>query len=236
MQKKLFTKFDKSKLIKASVWLLELLFVFLVLYLVILPLYPELKYRLSVSKSQNYQDIEFVAREADKFRNQLPAADNQVIEEENSEATSSAEELHLAAAADTKRYPDRLIISKIGVNSPIIVTENEAYGLSLGSWLIPSSSRPNLGGNTVITGHRFRYLPPNNLTLYLLHKLEIGDIFLVVWQGEDYFYRVKDIKIVDPTDASPHRATEESVLTIYTCHPIYSTAKRLVVTSELVTR
>lgn len=211
---------NKSKLIKASVKVLELLLLVLIIYLITLPFYPEIQYRLSLNNQKNYKDIETIVKETNTWRAQLPS---------NSDKTIS-----ISDEKEPILYPNGLIISKIGVNSPIIVTENESYGLSLGSLLIPSSSRPHLGGNTVITGHRFRYLPPNNLTLYLLHKLEIDDIFLVVWQNKDYYYRVKDIKIVEANDNSPNKESSEPILTIYTCHPIYSTAKRLVVVSELV--
>lgn len=129
---------------------------------------------------------------------------------------------------------DKLVIKKIGVDIPIIATDSEGYGLSNGAWLMPNGSTPDLGGNTIITGHRFRYLPPNNLTFYLFHKLEVGDVFFVIWQENYYWYKIKEIKIVEPSDASVYDKSERAILTMYTCHPIYSTAKRLVIISDLV--
>ena len=89
-------------------------------------------------------------------------------------------------------------------------------------------------GNTVITGHRFKYLPPHNLTFYLFHKLEAGDIFSVIWNEQDYYYRIKEVKIVDKTEVSILDSTEEPTVTLFTCHPIYSTEQRLVVVGELI--
>jgi sortase A len=199
---------NNKKIIKTLVFLLEFLFVFLLLYLIFLPLYPEIKYYFS-DKQKNSQEITAVVTEVENYKSHLPEVDYAVSQ-------------------------NRLIIPKIGVNAPIVVSSNEQEGLSSGAWLTPFGSTPDNGGNTVITGHRFKYLPPSNLTFYLFHKLEIGDVFSVIWQNQDYFYRIREIKIVDPSDASPYNKSEESILTMYTCHPIYSTEKRLVVISELI--
>ena len=130
--------------------------------------------------------------------------------------------------------PNRIIIPKIGVNAPVVESKSAEYGLHLGAWHIPDTSTPNKGGNTVITGHRFKYLPPHNLTFYLFHKLEAGDIFSVIWNEQDYYYRIKEVKIVDKTEVSILDPTEEPTVTLFTCHPIYSTEQRLVVVGELI--
>ena len=72
------------------------------------------------------------------------------------------------------------------------------------------------------------------LTFYLFHKLGAGDLVSVVWHEEDFLYRVKETKIVEDTDLSILEQGEESILTMFTCHPIYSTEKRLVIVSELI--
>ena len=201
--------FQNSKNVKALALVLELLVVGLAAYLIILPFYPEIKYRVAGPVNIDNQDVVQVTAQVEEIKNHLPESEYAVS-------------------------PNRLIIPKIGVNAPVVVTDDEAYGLSLGAWLDPQGSTPDQGGNTVITGHRFKYLPPSNLTFYLFHKLVPGDTFSVVWEGEDYYYRVKQIKIVEASDASPYNKSEEAVLTMYTCHPIYSTEKRLVVISEQI--
>ncbi len=201
--------FQNSRNIKALALVLELLFIGLAVYLVFMPFYPEIKYRVSSSVKIDNQDVAQVTAQVQEIKSRLPESEYAVS-------------------------PNRLIIPKIGVNAPVVVTDNEVYGLSLGAWLDPKGSTPDQGGNTVITGHRFKYLPPNNITFYLFHKLVPGDTFSVVWEGEDYYYRVKEIKIVEPSDASPYNESEEAILTMYTCHPIYSTEKRLVVISEQI--
>jgi len=124
---------------------------------------------------------------------------------------------------------DRIIIPKIGVNAPIIESKNEKDGLNRGAWRLPDSSTPDKGGNTVITGHRFKYLPPNNLTFFLLNKLVKGDRIQINWQGKVYDYLVDSTKIVPAAETSILAPSAEPLLTIFTCDPIFSTKNRLVV-------
>lgn len=203
-------KYNKKTLLKALVYILELLALALFIYLIFLPVYPLLKYRLG--DYNNYNE----AKEIEK------------VEEKTSAIINSLRESEYAIS------PNRLIITKIGVNAPIIQTDNEEYGLSMGAWLVPEGSTPDQGGNTIITGHRFKYLPPNNLTFYLFDKLEAGDIVSVIWKEEKYFYRIKEVKIVSKTDFSVLDPSNDSILTMFTCHPLYSTEKRLVVIAELI--
>lgn len=208
----MFDKNKKIRILKALVILLELLALALLVYIVVLPFYPEVKYRVvSENKIQKEEakDIEKVEEKTQTVVNHLPKNQYDVS-------------------------PHRVIITKIGVNAPIVESASAEYGLSLGAWRVPDSSTPNQGGNTVITGHRFKYLPPSNLTFYLFHKLETGDIVSIIWDKTEYYYRIREVKIVDKTEVSIMNQTEESVLTMFTCHPIYSTEKRLVVVADLI--
>ena len=203
---------NKKKIAKALVILLELLAIGLIVYLISSPFYPRIKYEVTLNsptKREEAQSEEKVKEKVQEFKNNFPEAEYAVS-------------------------PNRLIITKIGVNSPIVESQNEDYGLSLGSWRVPESSTPDKGGNTVITGHRFKYLPPNNTTFYLLDKLDTGDILSVIWENKDYYYRVKETKIVKRDEVSILNPTEESILTLFTCHPIYSEKNRLVVIGELI--
>lgn len=204
--------FNNKMYLKILILALELSAFGLFLYLIVLPFYPKFKYIMSYDNpgiEADAQDVEKAKTVLAEFRNNFPSAQYDIS-------------------------PNRLIIKKIGVNAPIVETKNSDYGLSLGSWHVPESSTPDKGGNTVLTGHRFKYLPPNNLTFYLLDKLETGDILSVIWQDKDYFYRVKESKIVPATDFSIMSKSDEPILTLYTCDPIYSTKNRLVVIGELI--
>jgi sortase A len=100
--------------------------------------------------------------------------------------------------------------------------------------MMPDGSRPGEGGNTIISGHRFKYLPPNNLTFYLFHKLKKDDLVYMLWKGDKIFYKIKEIKVVEDTDLSILDQTDDEILTMFTCTPIYSTEKRLVIIAEPV--
>jgi len=126
-----------------------------------------------------------------------------------------------------------LVIDKIGVSVPI-VEGKDAGAMLYGAWRYPGTSKPNKGSNTVIFGHRFRYLPPNNTTFYSLNKLAAGDTFSARWQGKVYHYKVTETKTIQPNDFSVVQPTEKSTITLITCTPLFTTNERLVVVGELV--
>jgi sortase A len=128
---------------------------------------------------------------------------------------------------------DRLIIPKIGVDMPIFA--GDSVGLLLkGGWLFPGTARPGQPGNSVIFGHRFRFLPPITNTFYSLDKVVVGDTFTVSWKGEVFNYRIKLIKIIEPTDFSVLQQGTESEMTLITCTPLWTTKQRLVVVGTLI--
>jgi len=126
-----------------------------------------------------------------------------------------------------------LIIPKIGVKIPIVEGEDES-ALNKGAWRMPETSTPDKGSNTVITGHRWKFRPPSEKTFYLLDKLEIGDSFVVYWEKEKYEYKVVSISIVLPTELSVLDPTDKSAVTLITCTPLFSTAKRLIIKGEII--
>jgi LPXTG-site transpeptidase (sortase) family protein len=260
--------FIKHKTLKAVIVLLEILAVCLVIYLVVLPFYPALKYKFYSANAKNskidYKNISEVKEATEKIIKESAAANNKPeqknllakageklleigskivppkkenIASQDKKISSAPNEKSGAkktAAKSPKPALDRLIIPRIGVNIPIIESANEEYGLDRGTWRVPDSSTPDKGGNTVLTGHRFKYLPPSNLTFYLFHKLEKGDIASVSWKGTTYYYRVKEAKIVPAKDISILDKTDKPILTMFTCDPIYSIKNRLAIISELI--
>lgn len=108
-------------------------------------------------------------------------------------------------------------------------TSKEALANSLGH--DTSTVNPGEKGNCVIAGHR-------NYTFgkffNRLDEVEIGDMIYVDTHEETYTYKVKEIKVVEPEDVSILDNTEEEILTLYTCTPIYIATHRLVVIAERV--
>ena len=90
------------------------------------------------------------------------------------------------------------------------------------------------GINPVIFGHRFKYLPPASNTFYNLDKLNVGDEFSVFWKLKEYKYKIREIKIIEPTDFSVLAPSQTKQITLVTCAPLFSAKQRLVVIGELI--
>ncbi|GEM_PF-5638942 len=148
------------------------------------------------------------------------------------------EELDMEYVSDKEEYSkeleeNTLIIPSIGVNSSIVEGENESV-LSKGVWRRPGTGNPEDGGNTVITGHRFHYIPPNNNTFYNLDKLEEDRKIYIYWGGKGYKYVVYEKFIVDETEVGIEEDLDGNILTLYTCYPLWSADERLVVRAKLM--
>ena len=108
-------------------------------------------------------------------------------------------------------------------------TSKEALANSLGH--DTSTVNPGEKGNCVIAGHR-------NYTFgkffNRLDEVEIGDMIYVDTHEETFSYQVKEIKVVEPEDVSILENTDDEILTLYTCTPIYIATHRLVVIAERV--
>jgi sortase A len=128
------------------------------------------------------------------------------------------------------RSTDKLVIPSIKLDQKIWVGDNE-WLVNKGVWQVPDTSTPDAGSNTVLVGHRFSYKNP--AVFYHLDKVNINDPIVVVWGGKLYTYKVTETKIVNPTDVYVEDATDESILTVYTCHPLWSVKQRLVVVAKL---
>jgi len=134
---------------------------------------------------------------------------------------------------ETKTKSNYLVVSKIGVEIPIITGNNES-ALDRGAWLLPESSTPDIIGNTILAGHRYKYRPPHKETFYLLDKISEGDLIQIFWQGKEYRYKVISSQVVDPEAVEVLRQTSTATITLITCHPLFSDKKRLVVKGELI--
>ncbi|MDD2786431.1 MAG: sortase [Patescibacteria group bacterium] len=186
----------------------------LVIYLVALPFYPTIKYKLFPPKVTELVQPGILAASSTGKLPEAKAADKS------------------PAKSTEQKQGNRIIISKIGVDAPIVESTDEKYGLNHGAWHMPNTGDPIKQGNMVITGHRFKYLPPNNLTFFLIDKIAVDDLIEIRWQGSNYDYKVIGSKIVPATETSILNPTETPLLTIFSCDPIYSTENRLVVTAE----
>src|SRR3989344_32807 len=158
-----------------------------------------------------------------------PALSGQSIRAENEASSTPTPDYNLS------NIKNRLIIPKAKVDMPIFLDDSSSVLLK-GGWLFPRTSQPDKGGNSVIFGHRFRYLPPISNTFYYLDKLEIGDEFIFIWQGKEYKYKMIEKKVIEPTDLSVIGPTQDSRLTLITCAPLFSSKQRLVIVGSLISQ
>jgi sortase A len=126
---------------------------------------------------------------------------------------------------------NRLSVPKMDMNVPISEGNTIAIIGKGGAWRLPQSSTPDQGGNTVIVGHRLTYTIPRS-TFYYLDRLSNDDEVTVFWHGERYKYRVTEEKIVSASEVSVEAATDDARLTLYTCTPLWSLSKRLVIVAK----
>lgn len=134
---------------------------------------------------------------------------------------------------DSKPIPqdNRLVIPQMGLD--VSINEGKyADTLKKGVWRRPLTSTPDKGGNTVIAGHRFTYNDP--AVFYHLDKMKVDDKFAIFWQGKEYLYQVAEVKTVEPHQVEIEQNTDDPILTLYTCTPMWTSKQRLVVISKLI--
>ncbi len=124
-----------------------------------------------------------------------------------------------------------LIIPSINVSTPILESQTSKV-LEQGIWHRPKTSTPDAGSNTVLVGHRFLYTSGAH-TFYHLDKLKVGDEIMVFWLKQKYTYIVDSVTITGPASTEIELPTSQPVLTLYTCTPLFSVNKRLVVRAFL---
>lgn len=190
-------------------------------YLIIQPFIPELGY--SIRHSFIFQWLH--APEAERTSNAQHTS--QPI---TPRVAMAAEGLHVFVApvpAD-----NTLIIPDIDVHAAILEGAS-AQVLMKGIWHRPGTGTPDTGGNTVLVGHRFLYTSGSN-TFYHLDKLKVNDPITVYWKGQRYTYIIDSSTITSADSFEIEQSTTQPVLTLYTCTPLFSVDKRLVVRAHRV--
>lgn len=99
------------------------------------------------------------------------------------------------------------------------------------------TAMPGAVGNFAVAGHRTTYGKP----LHRIAELEPGDTLVVQTVEAWYVYRVTESLIVDPervevvapVPGGPGEAPTAALMTLTTCHPLYSASERYVVHAEL---
>lgn len=108
----------------------------------------------------------------------------------------------------------------------IVVLGDRRVDLQKGPGLAATRSAPgSAAGNAVIAGHRTTYGAP----FFDFDRISTGDLIFVDTTYGSFTYRVEIHQIVSSRDPRLMSDTAEPRLTLYTCHPKYSTKERILV-------
>ena len=159
-----------------------------------------------------------------------------LVDQANGQPNKAFDALASLPVVENKPIPkdNRIVIPSINVDMSILEGPDERTLNRGGIWHIPKTSDPEKGGNFVVSGHRWQYLPPSSMTLYLLDKVKDGEPIIVYWKGMEYDYRIVSREVVDPSRVDILNPTPAPRLTIFTCTPVFSTKQRLVLYGELI--
>lgn len=138
-----------------------------------------------------------------------------------------------------------IVIPKIGVNAKVIANVNAekvsefTKALKLGVAHAAGTSLPDQEGTTFIFGHSTDY-PWNtarfNAIFYQIKDLEIGDEVNIFYNGQRYFYKVTERRIVGAKDTGfLTDPAEGKRLVLQTCWPPGTTKERLLVFARPIT-
>ncbi|NLX77073.1 MAG: class D sortase [Clostridiaceae bacterium] len=122
-------------------------------------------------------------------------------------------------------------IDKINVNLPVMDGATPEI-LKIGAGKLKGTTDIGKIGNTAISAHRSHTYGRN---FNRLDEVEEGDIVVISTLDADYAYEVFNILVVEPDDVSVLKKSEtESILTLITCHPLYTATHRLIVQARLI--
>lgn len=141
---------------------------------------------------------------------------------------------------DTYTRPDRVVISKIGVDSQIQKPDSANVNvldeaLRYGAVHYPGSGSME-GGNIFLFGHSTGFKVVQNQaykTFNNLNKLVAGDEIILYAGGKEYIYSVEQVLLVDENDTSIDLSKQGNRLTISTCNTFGAKQERWVAEAVL---
>jgi len=139
---------------------------------------------------------------------------------------------------------NKVIIPKINVDVPVVydvpsISEKDLQSaLERGVVHYPQSPVPGQNGNVVVVGHSSNNIFNHGkykFAFVLLSKLEVGDTFMLNYNGQRYIYKIYEKKIVKPTDVAVLGPTDKTATaTLITCDPPGTALNRLVLVGEQI--
>lgn len=137
-----------------------------------------------------------------------------------------------------------LIIPKVGINTSVIPAVNPTdpgqylEALKKGVAHASTSYFPDEDGTVYLFSHSTNYdwfVSDLNAVFYLLKNLYEGDIIVIYYKGTQYTYKLREKRVVAPTETSyliPQKGTKTLIL--QTCWPPGSTSERLLLFADFI--
>jgi len=141
----------------------------------------------------------------------------------------------VAPAAATPSFNPGEVVAQLQIPSIdvdfFVVSGVGVEDLRLGPGHFTDTPLPGQLGNSAIAGHRTTYGQP----FHDLDQLSAGDDIIIATAYGTFTYEVNALRVVEPTEYSVVSTTDPTTatLTLTTCHPKWSAAKRLIVTATL---
>lgn len=125
----------------------------------------------------------------------------------------------------------QLVMPSIGLSFDVFWgTGDDALAKGVGMYDSEWTTPPDLGGHTVLSGHRDTVFQP-------VGDLQDDESIFINYEGEDYEYRITKTWITDADDHSVIVEKNEPTLTLSTCYPfrfIGSAPNRYIIQAEFV--
>lgn len=134
-----------------------------------------------------------------------------------------------------------IIIPSLGINAPVLENINPwnkseyLKALEKGIAHASGSSVPNQSGTVFLFAHSSDVpwrITRYNTAFFRLNRLKKGNEITVTYQGENFYYKVKEKKMVWPNEISYTENKDTDQLILQTCYPIGTSIKRLLVLAD----
>ncbi len=179
----------------------------------------------------------------DVFDSLIQQDEAQIVEEEEVEKEEEEEEVEEIYSGDSVSGEDEaksindenilgiLHIDSIDVKLPIMRGTTERV-LQVGVGKLEGTTPIGEFGNTALSAHRGHSY---GRLFNRLDEVLVGDFVKIQTSQDELIYEVYDVKIVEPDDLSVLNMNKnEKILTLITCHPLYTSTHRLIVHGRLV--
>lgn len=198
-----------------------MVFVFAAIILVLIPTAPYIVYRLNPSETEN--EVEKITEDLGDYDTTNVDTNTNTDEEENTEP-------EIDENLPKENY---VVISSIGVYSPITESSDYTTALKKGAWIVPDFGTPDDNYLPIIlAAHRFGYIywdrdTRERISFYNLNKTTVGDTIQIIWGQRLYTYEIYS------KEESTYISDYSADLILYTCK-YFSSPQRIFVYANRV--